>query len=135
MFERKGAADSAIHHPPIEVGVFSPAARIKEWAGSSFAGLTLEGSFRLAYNGSIFTREGLGYLLTFDHLIDTSKGSGLTFRPLSPALETKLYIAWKRYQAFTPIAERFLKQLLLTFSPKSPEPPKKTDKQTKKAGV
>lgn len=108
---------------------------IKEWAGSSFAGLALEGSFRLAYNGSIFTREGLGYLLTFDHLIDTSKGSGLTFRPLSPALETKLYIAWKRYQAFTPIAERFLKQLRLTFSPKSPEPPKKTDKQTKKAGV
>jgi hypothetical protein len=29
MFENKGAADSAIHHPPIEVGVFLPAAQIK----------------------------------------------------------------------------------------------------------
>ena len=84
---------------------------IKKWAGSSFSKLKLEGSFRLSYNGSVFTREGLGYLLTFRHLIDTSPESGLVFRPLEPALETSLYIAWNRYQAFTPIAERFLQQL------------------------
>lgn len=87
---------------------------IKEWAGASFSKLKLEGSFRLAYNGSIFTREGLGYLLTFDHLIDTSEDSGLVFRPLEPAVETKLFIVWNRYQTFTPIAERFLKQLRTT---------------------
>lgn len=87
---------------------------IKEWAGASFSKLKLEGSFRLAYNGSIFTREGLGYLLTFDHLIDTSEDSGLVFRPLEPAAETKLFIVWNRYQTFTPIAERFLKQLRTT---------------------
>ena len=89
---------------------------IKNWAGNDFASLTLEGSFRLAYNGSIFTREGLGYLLTFDHLINTAKGSGLIFLPLTPRLETSLYIAWNRYQAFTPIAERFLKQLRISFA-------------------
>lgn len=64
---------------------------------------------------SVFAREGLGYLLTFRHLIDTSGESGLVFRPLEPALETSLYIAWNRYQAFTPIAERFLKQLKKSF--------------------
>ena len=88
---------------------------IKSWAGSSFSKLKLEGSFRLSYNGSIFTREGLGYLLTFRNLIDTSENSGLAFRPLSPAYEATLYIAWNRYQAFTPIAERFLRQLKETF--------------------
>ena len=88
---------------------------IKKWAGSSFSKMKLEGSFRLSYNGSVFAREGLGYLLTFRHLIDTSKGSGLAFRPLDPPLETSLYIAWNRYQAFTPIAERFLKQLKESF--------------------
>lgn len=88
---------------------------IKKWAGSSFSKLKLEGSFRLSYNGSVFAREGLGYLLTFRHLIDTSGESGLVFRPLEPALETTLYIAWNRYQAFTPIAERFLKQLKKSF--------------------
>ena len=67
---------------------------IKTWAGSAYPEMKLEGSFRLSYNGSVFAREGLGYLLTFRHLIDTSKESGLVFRPLYPALETTLYIAW-----------------------------------------
>ena len=89
---------------------------LKEWAGRSFSKLKLEGSFRLAYNGSVFVREGLGYLLTFDHLIDTSENSGLAFRPLSPVMKTKLYIVWNRHQAFTPIAERFLKQLQESFA-------------------
>ena len=88
---------------------------IKKWAGSSFSKLRLEGSFRLSYNGSVFVREGLGYLLTFRHLIDTSEESGLVFRPLEPTLETTLYIAWNRYQTFTPIAERVLQQLRESF--------------------
>lgn len=92
---------------------------IKEWAGASFPEMKLEGSFRLSYNGSIFAKEGLGYLLTFNHLIDTSEGSGLVFRPLTPTAETKLYIAWNRYQTFTPIAERFLEQLQQSFSDKT----------------
>ena len=88
---------------------------IKKWAGKQYADLLLEGSFRLSYNGSVFAREGLGYLLTFDHLIDTSEGSGLTFRPLSPRLETSIYLVWNRNQTFTPIAERFLKQVKESF--------------------
>ena len=89
---------------------------IKQWAGSVFSKMKLEGSFRLSYNGSIFAREGLGYLLTFRHLIDVSAGSGLAFRPLAPSLETTLHIAWNRYQTFTPIAERFLEQVKKSFS-------------------
>ncbi len=89
---------------------------IRKWAGNEFSDMTLEGSFRLSYNGSIFTREGLGYLLTFKDLINTSAESGLVFRPLAPRLETALYIAWNRYQTFTPIAERFLQYLKVHFS-------------------
>lgn len=73
--------------------------------------LHLEGSFRLSYNGSLFVKEGLGYLLTFEHLIDTGSDSGLVFRPLTPKLETKLYLVWKKYQVFTPIAEKLLEKL------------------------
>lgn len=86
-------------------------ADLPRWCQNRMDELCLEGSFRLAYNGSVFAREGLGYLLTFDHLIDTSEKSGLTFRPLFPALETKMYIIWKKQQLFTPIAERFIKEL------------------------
>ena len=81
------------------------------WCGGRMPDLRLEGSFRLSYNGSMFAREGLGYLLTFEHLIDTSADSGLTFRPLYPRLESKLYLIWKKYPVFSPIAERFLRRL------------------------
>lgn len=90
---------------------------IRTWAGERFAELRLEGSFRLAYNASLFVREGLGCQLTFRHLVDVSPGSGLTFRPLFPPLETKLYLIWNRYQTFTPIAERFLAQVRSSFRP------------------
>ena len=68
-------------------------------------------ALNLAYNGSVFVKEGLGYLLMFDHLVDTSPGSGLCFRPLEPVLETKIYVIWKKYQVFSPIAELLLDEL------------------------
>lgn len=89
---------------------------IRGWAGEHFAQLRLEGSFRLAYNASMFVREGLGYQLTFRNLVDVSEVSGLVFRPLQPKLEVKLYLIWNRYQAFTPIAERFLAQIRESFT-------------------
>ena len=89
---------------------------IRPWAKDGFSALRLEGSFRLAFNGSLFAREGLGVLLTLNDLIDTSPGSGLVFRPLYPRLEMKMYLIWNKYQSFTPIAERFLKQIQTSFA-------------------
>ena len=89
---------------------------IKKWAGERFDELHLEGSFRLAYNASMFVKEGLGYQLSFADLVDVSPASGLAFRPLHPKLETDLYLIWNRYQAFTPIAERFLEQVRNSFT-------------------
>ncbi|MBE7003191.1 MAG: LysR family transcriptional regulator, partial [Ruminococcaceae bacterium] len=59
-------------------------------------------------------------LLTFDRLVNTSPGSGLVFRPLTPRLETKLFLVWKKYQIFSPIAERFLAQIQVSFSARQP---------------
>ncbi len=89
---------------------------IKAWAGELFPVLHLEGSSRLAYNASLFVREGLGFQLSFEHLVDTSPQSGLVFRPLSPPLEVRLYLIWNRYQTFTPVAERFLAQVRASFA-------------------
>ena len=89
---------------------------IRPWAKERFGELRLEGSFRLAYNGSLFAREGLGILLTLNHLIDTSPESGLVFLPLHPHLEVKMYLIWNKYQSFTPIAERFLQQIRASFA-------------------
>ena len=89
---------------------------IRPWAKERFSQLHLEGSFQLSYNASMFTKEGLGILLTLNKLIDTSKESGLVFRPLNPYLEMKMYLIWNKYQKFTPVAERFLKQVRKAFS-------------------
>jgi DNA-binding transcriptional LysR family regulator len=88
---------------------------IPEWAGADFDDLHLEGSFKLSYNAGVFAAEGLGYLLTFDKLLDTSESSTLCFRPLYPKLETKLYLVWKRSQSFSPMAERFLEKIRTVF--------------------
>lgn len=84
---------------------------IAQWAGRRLSSLKLEATFGLAYNASVFVREGLGYYLSFDDLIDTHPGSGLAFRPLDPPLETKLYLAWRKGRQLSPIASRFVAQL------------------------
>ncbi len=84
---------------------------IPRWCGEKAEKLNFSGTLNLFYNGAVFVREGLGYMLTFDKLADTSEESGLCFRPLEPALETKMYIIWKKYQVFSPIAELFVKEL------------------------
>lgn len=79
---------------------------IPRWAKDRMDDLHLEGSF------------GLGYLPSFDKLVDMSPESGMVFRPLKPKLETNLYLVWKKYQTFSPIAERFLKQIKKSFGQK-----------------
>ena len=89
---------------------------VSEWAGDRYAELRMEGSFRLSFNGSMFALEGLGVLLTFEHLVDCSEGSGLVFRPLDPVKESCFYLIWGKHQILTPIAERFLTQIAQSFS-------------------
>ncbi|MCD8223053.1 MAG: LysR family transcriptional regulator [Clostridiales bacterium] len=91
-------------------------ADLPRWCGEMVDQLNIIGTINLFYNGSVFVREGLGCLLTFDRLADVSPESGLCFRPLSPKLETKMYIIWKKYQVFTPIAERLIDLLKEYFS-------------------
>ena len=68
-------------------------------------------TINLTYNGCVLAREGLGYVLTFDKLADTSENSALCFRPLMPELKTKLYVVWKKYQVFTPAAQVLLEEM------------------------
>ena len=86
-------------------------ADFQRWCGENADKLNITGTFNLAFNGSVFVREGLGYLLTFEHLINTSIESGLCFRTITPDLETKMYIIWNKFQIFSPIAELFPKKI------------------------
>lgn len=81
------------------------------WCGEKTEQLNLSGTVNLCYNGSVFVKEELGCMLTFEHLVNTGNESDLCFRPLAPRLETKMYIIWKKHQVFTPIAELLLDEL------------------------
>ena len=85
---------------------------IPRWCGKKADRLHFTGNTNLAYNGSIFVKEGLGLMLAFEHLIPPVKENGLVFRPLEPRLENKLYLIWKKYQVFSPIAQRLLEEFL-----------------------
>lgn len=84
--------------------------------GTAVDRLNITATLNLIYNGAVLAREGLGYVLTFDKLVDTSEQSELCFRPLTPKLETKLYVIWKKYQVFSPAAELLLTEMTATFS-------------------
>ena len=105
-----------IYGLPLFVSEQSIKADFPRWCGESAEKLNIAGTFNLFYNGTVFVREGLGYLLTFEHLADTSRENGLCFRPIVPTLETKMYIIWKKYQIFSPIADLFLKTLKEEFN-------------------
>ena len=87
-----------------------------KWFGEKLDQLHIVATFDLIYNASIMVKEGFGYALSFDHLVDTSESSDLCFRPLSPALETNMFVIWKKYQVFSPIAQLLLEEMQTLFS-------------------
>ena len=114
LARKKSIRVSDLTGQPLFVSEQSWNNEIKAWAKDRFNELKLEGSFRLSYNGSVFARENLGILLTFKYLINT-EGTDMVFKPLSPELKSELYLIWNKYQAFTPIAEKFLEQIKKAF--------------------
>ena len=86
------------------------------WCGEKLDELNITGTVNLFYNGTVFVKVGDCLLLTFEHLADTGNESGLCFRPLMPTLESKMFIIWKRYQVFSPIAERLIDEIRSHFT-------------------
>ena len=81
------------------------------WFGRDVSKLKVVAKYDLIYNASRFVREGFGYAVALDGIIDTSEESGLCFRPLRPVMHAGLCIAWKKHQIFSRAADMFLKQL------------------------
>ena len=86
-----------------------------DWFQGEFENLNTVATINLVYNAAIMVKEGIGYAITLDKLVDTSSESILCFRPLKPKLESGLDIVWKKYQVFSPAAKLFLEKLQDTF--------------------
>ncbi|MBQ8081800.1 MAG: LysR family transcriptional regulator [Clostridia bacterium] len=73
--------------------------------------------YNLLFNAAVMVEQGMGIALCFDHLADTTEHSGLVFRPLTPKKSFRMYLAWKKYQFFSPAAELFLNRMKGQFMP------------------
>lgn len=82
-----------------------------EWFQTDPEQLNVVATYNLVYNASLLVRDGIGYAISLDKLVNTTGDSELCFRSLRPKLEAGLDIVWKRYQVFTRAAELFLEKL------------------------
>jgi len=81
------------------------------WLGYSCEKLRIVATGNLLNNLRLLAEEGVGCVITLDRIIHLSEDSPLCFRPFAPRLESWMYLAWKKYQVFSPAAEIFLQAL------------------------
>lgn len=82
-----------------------------EWLIRNQDRLHIVATYDLIYNASVLVREGVGYALGLDKLVDTSQNSALCFRPLEPKIESPLYLIWSRTQTRSKQAALLLEQV------------------------
>lgn len=85
--------------------------QLSSWLRIDIAKLKHVGSYNLLFNAALMVETGTGYAVCLDGIINTTGDSNLCFRPLKPALESHVNLAWKKYQIFSRPAEFLLKQL------------------------
>ena len=113
LAEKKAIAFDDLLGYDLIVSEQSYIADFPRWCGDQLDKLHFTGFTNLFYNGTVFVKCGLGLLLTFEHLVEND--TDFCFRPLTPVLENKMYIIWKKYQVFTPITEVLINALKESF--------------------
>ena len=84
---------------------------VVSWLKTDISKLNIVATYDLVYNAAKFVEKGFGYVIALDKLINTTGSSSLCFKPLCPALEAELCIAWKKYQILSRASTTFLHQL------------------------
>ena len=72
-------------------------------------------AYNLIYNAGLMVEAGMGYALCIDGLINTAGDHPLTFRPLTPKMESDVYLFSKKYQVFSKAVKLFMGRLEETF--------------------
>lgn len=104
-------ADDLIDKPLILSRQSTEEGVIQTWLGHDLIDLNIFCIYNLILNASKIVSEGLGYALALEALIPVDGLSGLTSRPIKPAITDRLRIIWKKNQVLTPAAELFLQKL------------------------
>lgn len=84
---------------------------LSNWCGTDYENLNIVATYNLIFNAAIMVKEGLGYAICFNNLIDTTANRDLCFRPLKNCDSCNLILVWKKYQVFSNASEKFLDEL------------------------
>ena len=119
LAQKETIASADLHNRPLLLSrqTLSPSTHgdeLLDWLGKPLEELHIAGSYTLLYNASLMAREGLGYALSFENIINT-KGSDICCRPLKPEIFAQPFIAWKKNQVFSKASQKFLEALKNSF--------------------
>lgn len=120
LASKEAITPADLHNQPLLLSrqTLSPSTHgdeLLDWLGKPLEELNIAGSYTLLYNASLMVREGLGYALSFENIINT-KGSDICCRPLKPEIFSIPHIAWKKNQVFSKASQVFLEALKEKFS-------------------
>ncbi len=91
-----------------------------QWFQRNMEQLNAVGTYSLIYNASLMVEDGLGLAVGLDKLINTAGDSPLCFRPLTPEVTARIFVAWKKYQVFSAAGKKFLELLQTKFEDAEP---------------
>lgn len=84
---------------------------IFNWFGENYDKLNIVSTYNLIFNAAIMVKEGLGYAITLDKLVNFNDETNLCFKPLYPKLETGVVVVWKKHQMFSPAISKFIEKI------------------------
>lgn len=96
---------------PLIVSRQGATSEMPEWLQKNYDRLNIIATYDLIFNASILVREGLGYVLGFDKLVNTGSESILCFRPIEPTITSPMRLIWRKEQRFSKAAELFLREV------------------------
>ncbi|MCC8192157.1 MAG: LysR family transcriptional regulator [Ruminococcus sp.] len=112
LAEKKTISAEDLYDKPLIVShQASKHSELFQWLKKSEAELNIVMKYDLIYNASQFVKEGFGYVIGLDKLINTAGSSGLCFRPLEPAWQSELYLVWEKYQVLSRAASLYLERI------------------------
>ena len=79
-----------------------------EWLQKNYDRLNIVATYDLIFNASILVREGLGYALGFDKLVNTGAESAICFLPIEPLFTSPMRLIWRKEQRLSKAAQLFL---------------------------
>ncbi len=116
LAEKEAVSAKDLHSQPLIISQQeAQGGSLLQWIGLEPSELNIAATYNLIFNASLLVSEGLGYALCFDKIVNTTGDNDLCFRPLTPPLEIKMSIIWKKYQVFSKPAEKFLEVLRQSF--------------------